>query len=107
MMDRADNMPAAVAPIDAAAAGMDGLTANQLAAGVRASKRKPDRPRGARSSDTVALLARLRRYEDAGIDLLDGLIAISEDRSRAWGVRLAAMRHICGAMPGRVGGPLG
>jgi hypothetical protein len=100
-----DNAPAAVADINATAATLEQMTANEMQAATRASKRRPGRPRGARSSDTVALLARLRQYEDAGIDLLDGLIAISEDRSQAWGVRLAAMRHVCGAMLGRIGGP--
>jgi hypothetical protein len=104
MRDR-DNAPAPAPPISGAGAPLEELTANQMQAATRASKRRPGRPRGARSSDTVALLARLREYQDAGIDLLDALVSIGEDRKLPWGVRLAAMRHVCGAMLGRVGGP--
>jgi hypothetical protein len=107
MMDRADNVPAAVAPIDAAAATLEGLTATGLAAAAKRERRKPGRPKGSRNSDTVGLLARLREYEDAGVDLLDALASIAEDRQQPWGIRLAAARHIAGVLLGRVGGPPG
>jgi len=109
MMDmrNQDNAPAPALPVSGAGAPIEGLTADELAGLAKRSKRKPGRPKGSRNSDTVGLLARLGEYEDAGVDLLDALASITEDRTQPWGVRLAAARHIAGVLLGRVGGPPG
>jgi hypothetical protein len=39
--------------------------------------------------------------------MVDALASITEDRRQPWGVRLAAARHVCGLMLGRVGSPPG
>ncbi len=108
MRDR-DNAPAPALPTSGAGATLGDMTASamQMQTAAKASMRRPGRPRGSRNSDTVGLLARLGEYQAAGIDLLDALASIAEDRRQPWGVRLAAARHVCGLMLGRVGSPPG
>jgi hypothetical protein len=107
MMDHADNVPAVAAPIDAATATEDQMNANQMRVAAKASMRRPGRPRGSRNADTVGLLKRLAEYREVGVDMVDALASIAEDRRLSWGVRLAAARHIAGLMLGRVGSPPG
>jgi hypothetical protein len=106
MMDHADNVPAVAAPIDAATA-TDEMNANAMRAAAKVSLRRPGRPRGSRNADTVGLLKRLAEYREVGVDMVDALASITEDRRQPWGVRLAAARHVCGLMLGRVGSPPG
>jgi hypothetical protein len=106
MRDR-DNAPAPALPISGAGATLGDMTANAMRAAAKAPMRRPGRPRGSRNSDTVGLLARLGEYREAGIDLVDALASIAEDRRQPWGVRLAAARHVCGLLLARVGSPPG
>jgi hypothetical protein len=69
------------------------------------TKRKVGRPRGSRNPVTRLLIERLQAYKDAGLDLPDALIGISEDRSQPWELRLVAMRHLLGALLAKLGPP--